>query len=1454
MYEALDHYLKPTKDPDKWERVLEKCVAILQEIIKKETVRVIDSLREERRPRLVESLSKIASKQLNTDRLYGGIPLGCITPWILLHYVLMREEQREYAIKRISQGKRDKTDGPHDNQETHEVELPPSVAILFSGHEFLGPKGWCLTGQGELLHFILDTVLDRLDTPVFDRLRDKIDIHIEQALFCLYEHPSKKNKISRHLADHNVDPLPLTWERSFQLYEFYGPDRLPEFNSYKNASISTDLEQLLKRIIALVPPDCAPQQHLPKITDYIYGKTTKCPDPIEFPNKVRAIYYLIGDFHFKQREFGRCIKYFQMDLCINPHRLDSWACLGLSYTAQLDSKLNYCEKFKTETEFLDKAKYASICFERALSISPDPLMLWIEYGTFQYTVHSYCSRILKYESENLSMEKFEFLENQKNSYLDSSGDSFEKAIALYEIDDTNEQDERWLQYYILGKIAEKKQKEPAEYLQYYMTATVEALELHYRVHASVLKYLELHEGKEIPNSLGAFFKKCLSSSKFFKKPPPPKPAPEIPTKSAENTSLGFQEQFLNSLNKPIDDGIIKPVNDEKTPDVDKTIVPEENTLVASPPKSGTSAGEKENQEKEAPKAGEVSMAVEVPKAVEVPRAVEVPPKAVEVPPKAVEVPPKAEEVPPKAVELTKSVELPESVEMPKVLERPKEEEDVIMISDSDDEQSTTDVAKPEDKNIEPVPAEQPNERIKVKDVQQMLDEMMVKQMKEVEQQPSEVDSDLSGTEKVEEVVCKEDKMEVKAEGKPEAAKIKEKPKKVKPSDSETDTDNVRTSIDDESSSSSSSSSSTSSSSDSDSDDDDSSSSSSSSSSEPNNENMSNSEILALVDRCCKQLLLGEYKCKNGTVVTGLFYERKVNNFFNGIWRIPSTEIDRPGSLSAHMSRCISLLLQILMNTNDNKTLIELCTQLRRTPEQDKTYIKESERIAFSDQALEMCTQSLRNQMKNISTMSNPEIAKLLQEIFRVHQKVQKHIPGKESGFANMLIEVYRKFIKEKIPENVNVLELATKFCQQNRPVEKPKIQPVQNPIPPMPRGPGIASVVPLKRPGMGRPRGRPPLPKVPGQMRQPRGKSPNLAGMSKSYAWQKSLFDQSYAYEYLKHYHDELIKQYSQNLSMQQLTQLSQILNQGQLSNPLTASAITNQFLAQTGLLTPSALVKQMSSTTAALGHLKKKLGVDQALSSLTTDQLKFLGSMLPSATKAQTSTSRHTLPHTVTSSSGVMPNKPKPLHVPNPKPSTSAGAKPLLPDPGRAKQGSVIAKTTTPSTQLFKEPPPTKTPSPDEKAAKVLMKDRPSISITPVTGSLPPPATSVTSFPRPSVPSGKTLQEKLAEKKKEQFNKEQLKKTAQAELYNSEALIKSLNLPSIPSSLTVSKASIPITSSYPNIQMASTSKPVPNIPKQIPSSIAKFPMDLGRPVTIMAAKSVAPQPKFTMEPSIPPI
>lgn len=163
---------------------------------------------------------------------------------------------------------------------------------------------------------------------------------------------------------------------------------------------------MLQRIIALVPNDCDPQPLLADVTEYVNGNSNTLPDPISFPAKTRSIYYLLGDYYFKQSEVKRSLKYFLLDLCISPLRLDTWACMALGIASQLEYKLTYCERFKSEMEFLEKAKSAQVCFKEALKISNDHITLWIEFGSFEYMVHSFCSRVLKYESDTLSMEKY----------------------------------------------------------------------------------------------------------------------------------------------------------------------------------------------------------------------------------------------------------------------------------------------------------------------------------------------------------------------------------------------------------------------------------------------------------------------------------------------------------------------------------------------------------------------------------------------------------------------------------------------------------------------------------------------------------------------------------------------------------------------------------------------------------------------------------------------------------------------------------------------------------------------------------------------------------------------------------------------------------------------------------------------------------------------------------------
>uniref|UniRef100_A0AAR5P9I3 Calcineurin-binding protein cabin-1 MEF2-binding domain-containing protein n=1 Tax=Dendroctonus ponderosae TaxID=77166 RepID=A0AAR5P9I3_DENPD len=1598
LNEAIRNYVSRNTDYDKWEKIVGKCLGIFQEIINKESVSIIDKLTEEKRRRLVENLVKIVCKQLNAD-VALTIPLGSITAWVLLHYILLREEQRQYANKRLNQAKRDKMDTSKECMpEPVEEELPPSIAILFSAHEFLGPKGWCLTGNGELLHFILDTILDRLDTPIFEPFRDKIDIHIEQALFCLYLYPSKKNKISRHLVDHNVNPIPLTWQRSFQLYQYYAPDSLPEFNSYKSQSISADLEQLFKRIIGLIPNICALYDHLPLILDFINGKTNQVPHCIEFPGRVKAIYYLLGDYYFKERDFARCIKYFQLDICINPLRVDSWAGLALSYAAQLENSLNYCEKLKNESDFFDKAKSAQMCFRRALELDPENLVLWIECGSFEYLVHSFCSRLLKYESENFSMEKFELLESEKESYLDSSGNSLEHAIKLYEIDSSNEPDERWLQYYILGKIAEKKRKEPSEYLQYYVTASnllnenkalypekisynnpqhlsVEALELHYRIHASILKYLELHEGKAITNAMGIFFKKCLSTTakRYTIEVPPSLPTPQLVddamTITTQAASTNFQDQFLTSTE----------VEDEgEAQKIVKSCL--EDLL------------------------GKVENIINNKNSVEVPKA-----NILET---------RAEDT---AVKSDNSQDMDVTI---------VENEEVIMIiSDSEEENiDAPDISLKNNKKetVEKVSFSQDEKMIVdanegINDVQLVLDQMMEQTMKNTEYS----DHNNSGQIESDQVVSKDD-----SNSKDQAAQSKEtddpKAKSLSnetqnlPEDSERAKENKKPSGDEESSSSSSSSSSDSSSSDSDSDDSDSS--STSSTSDSTNENISHGETLQIVDKCvqgleicvsrlpqnykalyrlshlffnykgrkdyakCKQLLLGEYKCKDNVAIKGLFSERTSKHFFNGIWRIPSTEIDRPGSLAAHMNRCISLVLQVLRNTNDTKTLVELCMQLKKAPDRDKIYIKDSDRVSYCDQAMEMCVQSFRGQITNIPNLQSQQVTKLLHDIFRIYQRTQKYIPNKESTFSALLINAYKTYMKE-VPENVNVLDLAVKFCQQHKPLEKQKSGTSTPSISYAGRSPGLANspVLPtpnillpsqksLKPPGVNRPRGRPPLPKMPGQIRQSRTKSPSTrtSGVG-AYPWQNPMYGANFNYEYLKHYQDELIKQYSQNLSLTQLKHLTSFFTSGQLNNPTVAQAVASQFLSQAnlynssnpGLLRPPTSGGAAASSTPLLNPTNLLRGFNTPLSttvgSTPQEQMKILESLLPNMTKqACVKTSRMKSTHSTTSTAV---SSFKQGH--SGKAHTTLATSKLQPDYSKLKA------TARPNLKPKLGPKfahPNLMNHIESKAANLLMKDRPSISITPV-GNLPsthvigqstskqaqtknassplphaqfssysipkqksmsasslsatkpihtsnasssdstlshmkpksaytstitssatftkpapvatpqfsnsvsvvqapaahsstspksahvmpatPPPVSSPSFFKPASTSGKTLQEKLADKKKEQDSKQMLKNMEAEKMVSklpsssASGLLKSLNIPNIPSSLTVS----------PSMAMPGKAPYLMEAEKQ--ANFGKYPnrhLEQNAPSTLTVSQAQPPpvySPRFSSESGI---
>jgi len=94
-------------------------------------------------------------------------------------------------------------------------------------------------------------------------------------------------------------------------------------------------------------------------------------------------------------------------------------------------------------------------------------------------------------------------------------------------------------------------------------------------------------------------------------------------------------------------------------------------------------------------------------------------------------------------------------------------------------------------------------------------------------------------------------------------------------------------------------------------------------------------------------------------VNGLFAERKPNNFFNGIWRIPVDEIERAGTFNAHMFWITFLLIKVVVGVDDYHTLCSMAIQLYKTPDADKRYLNESERLVLCKLAFENCFNVLK---------------------------------------------------------------------------------------------------------------------------------------------------------------------------------------------------------------------------------------------------------------------------------------------------------------------------------------------------------------------------------------------------------------------------------------------------------------------------------------------------------------
>lgn len=519
LYYALNNFLTaPTEYRlEEWASLINFCLVYIEAIIKEDGNEMLFTLND-KLPRLVQSLTQIITSQLDSsfDKNCPKLHLINLTmPWIILFPLVQREDDIINAMN-------SKKKANEENNETEEFGVVANaITMLFSAHELMGRKQWCMKDNGKLWLFLLDNLAPILRTPMLDPFRDYISENLEQTTYCLYGFPAKKARL-RHIEEHDAKNIDLTWERAIQLFDLYRPETLPEFDSFKLSSITSEMEQLLQRILMLIPKCLDIQPFIGEIRNFVNGISTTLPKEVNIlPSKISSIYYLLADFYFKNQETGKAVKFFINDLTMKPDRFDSWASMSLCKQSKLEMKMNSYNSIDVKN-YLEMADQAIVCFNQCLKLKRTSTIL-TEFGSFSYHLHSFCSRNLKQASETLSMENFAALEERKEKFLNLSQKCFTEVSNptfdhnnsknLEESEDNH--DEKWYYSFMLGKIAEKRKEVPSVYLNHYIKSAkylyednatypikinhnnpthlaIESLEVFYRTTACIMKYIEQH--------------------------------------------------------------------------------------------------------------------------------------------------------------------------------------------------------------------------------------------------------------------------------------------------------------------------------------------------------------------------------------------------------------------------------------------------------------------------------------------------------------------------------------------------------------------------------------------------------------------------------------------------------------------------------------------------------------------------------------------------------------------------------------------------------------------------------------------------------------------------------------------------------------------------------------------------------------------------------------------------
>ncbi|XP_053207923.1 uncharacterized protein LOC128391980 [Panonychus citri] len=366
------------------------------------------------------------------------------------------------------------------------------TGLIGSVHDYLGHGGACGDYNGEFLSLSLDYLINQCN-----KKKERL---INSCLGCFYNQLKCSFLISHHEAR-----VTLRWKDIFTIYNYFIPKTLPTFDSETGKSIGSNIEELLRSLLLLVPDNLNPERFSNSVKEFIdHGKSIE-PTIIPKNHVTQDLYYYLADYYLKHGHFQKAIKFYILDLTLNRSRFDSWVGCALSMTDLIyQYSLPSCQVFYSAIdEVLLLGEKAGRCYNEALRLKEGESKLMIKYGKCAYNIASYISRVMKF-GPVLENSRKETMNQRRKQFLDQARVCFESANKF-----AND-DEIWLNYYFLGKIAERiieffTNTLPDGAPCMFSSAANRGIdydfeicdgfgnEIHYRIHACVLKYINRHK-------------------------------------------------------------------------------------------------------------------------------------------------------------------------------------------------------------------------------------------------------------------------------------------------------------------------------------------------------------------------------------------------------------------------------------------------------------------------------------------------------------------------------------------------------------------------------------------------------------------------------------------------------------------------------------------------------------------------------------------------------------------------------------------------------------------------------------------------------------------------------------------------------------------------------------------------------------------------------------------------